>query len=313
MANRSWCLSAEPSFQDFLEVQHFLGLPSPALVEKDWHVVRALAVLRNVNIGDARLVFGGGTALSRAHRVTQRMSEDIDLKIISDAPLSRPALRNLRDNVTGALQDAGFDFDPSNPAHRQSGNGSRYTVYRLPYVALLAGEGALRPEIKIETAVWPLRRPAVSLDVSSFLAQAMNKPPEVPQMPCADLSEIVAEKFVALTRRVGAELADAGGSRDRTLVRHIYDIHAVRDRVRPSDVRSLILEIMADDVEAYGHQFPAYRESPVAETLRAVDGLASEERYARIYAEFVRDMVYGSAPTFQMALRTVSALADALR
>ena len=99
----------------------------------------------------------------------------------------------------------------------------------------------------------------------------------------------------------------------RPLVRHIYDIHAVRDRVRPSDVRSLILEIMADDVEAYGHQFPAYRESPVAETLRAVDGLASEERYARIYAEFVRDMVYGSAPTFQMALRTVSALADALR
>ena len=66
-------MSAEPSFQDFLEVQNFLGLPSPALVEKDWHVVRALAVLRNVDTGDARLVFGGGTALRRAHRVTERI------------------------------------------------------------------------------------------------------------------------------------------------------------------------------------------------------------------------------------------------
>ena len=313
MASRSSCLSAEPSLQDFLEVQNFFSLPSPALVEKDWHVVRALAVLRTVDAGQARLVFGGGTALSRAHRLTERMSEDIDLKIVSETPLTRPALRILRDNVTRALYDAGFDFDPSNPEHRQSGNGSRYTVYRLPYAALIAGEGALRPEIKIETAVWPLRRPARPLDVSSFWAQAFDKPAEVPLMPCADLSEIRAEKFVALTRRVGAEMADAGGPRDRTLVRHIYDLHAVRKQVRSSGLRSLILEIMQDDVEAYGHQFPAYRKDPVAETLRAVEGMGSDERYAAAYGEFVRDMVYGPAPEFRRALKTVSALADALR
>ena len=51
----------------------------------------------------ARLVFGGGTALSRAHRPIRRMSEDIDLRIISDIPLTRPALRHLRDTITGAL------------------------------------------------------------------------------------------------------------------------------------------------------------------------------------------------------------------
>lgn len=305
-------MSAEPSLRDFLEVQNFFGLPSPALVEKDWNVVRALSVLRIVDTGNAQLVFGGGTALSRAHLLTQRMSEDIDLKIVSETPLSRPALRKLRDNITRALQDAGFEFDPSNPEQRQSGNESRYTIYRLPYAALVAGEGALRPEIKIETAVWPLRRPVVPLDVSSFWAQAFKKPPEVSRMPCADLSEIVAEKFVALTRRAGAEMADTGGRRDRTLVRHIYDLHAVRDQVRPRALRSLILEIMGDDVEAYGHQFPAYREDPLAETVRAVEGLASDERYARSYAEFARDMVYGRTPEFQKALKTVSALAAAL-
>jgi len=50
-----------------------------------------------------RLVFSGGTALSRAHRLIHRMSEDLDLKIISDAPRSRPELRKLRDDVTKAL------------------------------------------------------------------------------------------------------------------------------------------------------------------------------------------------------------------
>ena len=42
--------------------------------------------------------------------------------------------------------------------------------------------------------------------------------------PCVALAETVAEKFVALTRRAGAELADAGRPRDPTLVRHIYDL-----------------------------------------------------------------------------------------
>jgi len=99
------------------------------------------------------------------------MSEDIDLKIVSDAPRSRAELRTLRDNVTKALLNAGFEFDPANAAHRDSGNASRYTIYRLPYTPLVAGEGALRPEIQVETAVWPLRLPSVEQSVTSFWAQ----------------------------------------------------------------------------------------------------------------------------------------------
>jgi predicted nucleotidyltransferase component of viral defense system len=173
-------------------------------VEKDWYVVQALAAIQRADTGTCRLVFGGGTALSRAHRLTQRMSEDIDLKIVSEHMPSRSELRKLRDNVTRALRDAGFVFDPANPAHRESASESRYTVYRLPYQALVQGEGALRPEIKIETAVWPLRRPSIALDVISFCSEAFVRSPEVPSMLCSDLTETAAEKFVALTRPCGS-------------------------------------------------------------------------------------------------------------
>ena len=130
-------------------------------------------------------------------------------------------------------------------------------------------------------------------------------------MPCADLAEIAADKFVALTRRAGAEMADAGGPRDRMLVRHIYDLHAIRGRCDPKTVRPLIHEIMRDDVEAYGHQYPAYRADPLAQTLRAVEGLARDIRYAKAYAEFMRDMVYGEALEFGTALTSVAAFAEA--
>lgn len=158
-------------------------------------MVRALAAIHSADLKPFRLVFGGGTALSRAYRLTRRMSEDIDLKIVSGAPRSRAALRRLRDKVTKALLDAGFEFDPANAAHRDSGNESRYTVYRLPDTPLVAGEGALRPEVQVETAVWALRLPSVEQSVTSFWAEAIQQPPEVPSISCVALAETVAEKF----------------------------------------------------------------------------------------------------------------------
>ena len=70
-------MSAEITLRDLLEVQAYFGLPSPALVEKDFHVVKALAAIAAVHTAPLGLVFGGGTALARAHRLIRRMSEDI--------------------------------------------------------------------------------------------------------------------------------------------------------------------------------------------------------------------------------------------
>lgn len=70
---RSSDLSVEPTLEELLEVQAHFGLPSPALVEKDFHVVKALTALAAIGTAPLRLVFGGGTALSRAHRLVRRM------------------------------------------------------------------------------------------------------------------------------------------------------------------------------------------------------------------------------------------------
>src|ERR1700691_3481781 len=99
-------------------VQEHFGLPNPALVEKDFHVVKALAAIAAVEIKELhlRLVFGGGTALSRAHRLIQRMSEDIDLRIVVEGNRpGRGTLRRLRARITEALLGVGFKFDPEDP------------------------------------------------------------------------------------------------------------------------------------------------------------------------------------------------------
>jgi hypothetical protein len=49
-------LSDKPTLQDLLEIQQHFGLPSPALVEKDWHVVKALAAIAAADTAPFRLV-----------------------------------------------------------------------------------------------------------------------------------------------------------------------------------------------------------------------------------------------------------------
>jgi hypothetical protein len=48
-------LSDRPTLEQLLEVQEQFGLPGPALVEKDWYVMKALAAVAAVDTvyGDA--------------------------------------------------------------------------------------------------------------------------------------------------------------------------------------------------------------------------------------------------------------------
>ena len=85
----------------------------PGLIEKEWHVVRAIGVIARLDDhGDARPVFSGGTSLSVAWRLIKRFSEDVDFKVALPAELTysqaRARRRNYRDNVVLALTKSDF-------------------------------------------------------------------------------------------------------------------------------------------------------------------------------------------------------------
>jgi predicted nucleotidyltransferase component of viral defense system len=306
-------LSDKPTLEELLEVQEYFGLPSPALVEKDWHVVRALAAIAAVDTDDFRVVFGGGTALSRAYKLTKRMSEDVDLKIVCDKTQSRGALRRLRGAITDALLGAGFVFDLENEGHRVTMYEGRYTKYQLPYKPIAEGKGILRPNVQIEASVWPLRRAAENKPVISFVAEAYGREPELPEIACSSLLETAAEKLVALTWRAGSELAGLREERDPTLVRHIYDLHMIREHVDAAAVAMLAYEAMLADAKTRGDKFPAWQKDPLGETLRAIEGIPKDEVFVDGYANFQRDMVYGDKPEFSAAMGTLNTLASHLK
>jgi len=190
-------LSEADTERELREVQAYFRLPSIGLVEKDLYVVRAIAAIAKVDAAPFSLVFGGGTALARAHKLVKRMSEDVDFKIVPlpSAPVSRTKLRQqlgaMRDRVTTALQAAGFAVDPTDTSNPRSRNESRYTIWQLPYGSTISGEEGLRPTIQIELTYAPLRLDLVQRPVSSFVAEAFGRTPEIASTPCVTINQLL--------------------------------------------------------------------------------------------------------------------------
>jgi hypothetical protein len=189
----------------------------------------------------------------------------------------------------------------------------RYTKYQLPYTPVAEGKSILRPDVQIETAVFPLRRKAVEKPVISFIAEAYGREAELPKIACSSLLETAAEKLVALAWRAGSELAGLRDKRDPTLVRHIYDLHMIRDHVDAAAVATLAHEVMLADAKTRGNKFPAWQKDPLDETLRAVEGIPNDKVFVDGYTNFQRDMVYGEKPDFSTAMGTVNTLAEHLK
>jgi Nucleotidyl transferase AbiEii toxin, Type IV TA system len=294
----------------------FFGLPGTAAVAKDFFVVRAIRALAAIDAAPFDLVFGGGTALARAHRIVRRMSEDVDFKIVPRpaAPVSRSALRrqldHLRKRVSAALQAAGFAFDPADKSLAWARDEGRYAVWQLPYRSDREAGKGLRPSIKVELNYAPLRRPTLLLPVSSFVAEATRRPPEVPQLACVGIVETAAEKLVSLTRRTAMEMAGASRDPDPTLVRHIYDLHMMRALVEPAEVAALARDIAETDAQEFGSQYPAYAADIAGETRKALNALRSDPLHRERYGRFIADMVYGERPEFGEAVATIAALVE---
>lgn len=58
-----------------------IGGITAGLLEKDEHLTAALQAVFALNFEHASLVFCGGSSLSKAHGLIERMSEDADIKV----------------------------------------------------------------------------------------------------------------------------------------------------------------------------------------------------------------------------------------
>ena len=93
---------------DTFVAESALGGITAGLLEEDEHLTDALRALLALRLEGMHLAFSGGTSLSKAHGLIERMSEDADLKIVLAAqtqPLSRTQLAKRLSELKSAVSE----------------------------------------------------------------------------------------------------------------------------------------------------------------------------------------------------------------
>ncbi len=202
----------------------------PIYIEKDYWITRSLGLLAQNKNAD-KAIFKGGTSLSKAHKIGNRFSEDIDIAI-SDAnvlngnQLKMLIKRTAKDMTTGLT---GIDVPGV------TSKGSRYykAVYVYPNVLGKAIKetvniGQLLVEINSFANPYPYERKIIESFIADFLRQTGNESiiEEYQLQPFSlnvlDKRQTLTEKLVSLIR---FSLAENYEYEVAAKIRHFYDLH----------------------------------------------------------------------------------------
>jgi predicted nucleotidyltransferase component of viral defense system len=131
------------------EVAQIKGI-SEAFIEKDWFVTQVIKIISNVTFENYSIVFSGGTALSKAHGLIQRFSEDIDFKVITPSlsQLNRTQqskiLSTFKKEIVRKIREH-FDI---NDEQVIANNGNKFIAIEINYPTFFTRADALRPHTR---------------------------------------------------------------------------------------------------------------------------------------------------------------------
>ncbi len=298
-----------------VDVATELGISEPSLVEKDFHVTQILAVLSKLQSDDFKLIFAGGTCLSKTVSTLGRMSEDIDFKLIpidKGSGLSQGQLRSklskVKKQISKLIGGSGYTAKII-----KEENGNRHVEWEIEYLPMLNPAQALRPIIQVETTYCEYFENHQEHSFGSMMANVLPLALEVDSFICVEATYTTAEKLVSLLRRIAGMARELPWHDDR-LVRHVYDIHVLNigGLINRTELVSILEGVISWDAERFKNQHLEFLQDPIAECSIALDALNTNIKFSQNYTEFLGPLVYDQAAEtdFKIALSSVTDLFD---
>ena len=280
-------------------------LSVPAIyVEKDYWVTQVLKRLCESEYCEA-VVFKGGTSLSKAHRLIERFSEDVDLAIREADSLGDSRRRQLMKAIERV---AGKDliYCEGHPLESKHGR-FRKTAYAFPTRSDAAELGHVADTLLIEVNSFANPEPWGSMRIATLIFDFLAKADQVEMIgryklepftfPVLGAERTLCEKIMGLVR-AGHEVDAIAEFRRR--IRHFYDIVMImretefRDFVDSEAFAAMISEVREWDRRAMPGA-AAWLDPPLQDAPIVAD---VERVWNDVRAEFrgsFKDMVYGNS------------------
>jgi len=306
---------------DALVAEADIGNISAGLLEKDEHLTAALQAVFGLRFEHATLVFCGGTSLSKAHGLIERMSEDADIKVVlsstaanwSNNQLRRYLGDEVRGQVVNSLTAIGLVEDEN---ARRSLNDNQYLHSQWTYQRTYDGIAALRPNLQLELTT---RLPVIPIETASLCTLAdklAGHASNIFSAPIVSISETLAEKVLSFLRRFAQNRAGLMQQPwDTALVRHIYDVHCIVSQ-RPNAIHNAISAfsaLTALDASEFCYQDAAFQEDPKSTLIDALHRLSTDQQSRDEYQHVLLPLIYGkSSFSYDEALGTFNHTAQQL-
>ena len=274
-------------------------------IEKDYWVTY---VLKNLSQSKYKgtVVFKGGTSLSKAYRLINRFSEDIDLAIIQAQGTSGNAIKNLIKDVEVEITNGLKEIEM--PGTTSKGSKFRKTVFEYPKVIEGGDFGQAKDNLLLEINSFANPHPHNEMPIQSMIADFLMQTSRKDAVESYELKSFninvlglertFTEKILSLVRAsYGEKPMDELAAR----VRHIYDLHfilskaSMRKFVSGTGFKKAISDVLADDER--NSQFQGeWTKKPLPESLFFFDWKNVWKNLLPVYESTFKKMVFSELP-----------------
>ncbi|MDR3251155.1 MAG: nucleotidyl transferase AbiEii/AbiGii toxin family protein [Tannerella sp.] len=257
---------------------------SPAFIEKDYWITRSLQRMSQ-NSNSEKVVFKGGTSLSKAYRLTNRFSEDIDIAVIDAASFTGNQLKML---IKRLAKDMANELEEK-VVEGVTSKGSRFykAIYAYPNVAGLSASTLKAGQLLIEINTYANPYPYVKQKISCFITDYLETIDRQDLIETYQLSPFsinvldkrrtVVEKLVSLIRFSFSENPTIALA---TKIRHFYDLYYLANEadclayIQSADFRKDLSELFLHDQQEFdvpkGWQVKTIEDSPLIKNFPAL-------------------------------------------
>ena len=319
-------LTVEEKYFYINETAQKIGLPFQA-VEKDWWVTYTLAIIFSMPYAQS-LIFKGGTSLSKAWKIIERFSEDIDLALDREflgfaGKLSKKQIHKLRyasyeflaEKFTPELQEKfrelGFT-DVLVKAREVVNHDQDPLIIEIYYPKLTEKNVYLRPDVLVEIGSRSLKEPFSPCKFQTLVSENYSNKPFADSeitIPTVNVERTFLEKVFLLHEEYQRP---AEKRRVERLSRHLYDIEKISQT--PYFQKALLAKDLYKTIVAHRDKFSH---------LGGVDYTKHEPRFINIipsenvlslwekdYAEMSESMIYGEKLSFNKLIDRIKIVND---
>lgn len=321
MTNKWYNIPEQTKINAYIQIAEKTGMASYA-VEKDWWVVQTLAIVFEMEVS-THLVFKGGTSLSKAWRLIDRFSEDIDLAVDRTffgfkGELSKKERTKLRKATSRYISEIFYPalqfkfqerglIDVKFKIIEPESSDQDPRIIELYYPNVIESPGYIQPKIQLEIGCRSLREPFSVQTFSSlidehypdtkFAQSAINIPTVNPERTFLEKIFLLHEEFQRPPEKI----------RVNRLSRHLFDVYQLSktDFAKSAIINKDLYETIVKHRYIFTRLGGVNYNLHQPQTINPIPNYELIDAWKSDYKTMQEQMIYGESPSFDEMIEAI--------